>query len=587
METNEVLDKLPKHLLDLIIEQPYNEYTAQDHAVWRYVMRQNTHYLPSVSHGSYIKGLEQTGISIDSIPQMYGMNRILRKIGWAAVAVDGFIPPAAFMEFQAYNVLVIAADIRPIHQIGYTPAPDIIHEAAGHAPIIADPEYAEYLKNIGFIGSKVFSSALDYELFEAIRLLSILKANPYTTTEKIIEASIAIENIEKSIQESSEMTRLRNLHWWTVEYGLIGDIDSPKIYGAGLLSSIDESVNCLKDTVKKYPYSIKAADYNFDITTQQPQLFVTPDFKTLNKVLDEFSESLAYKIGGLYGVHQAIKSANVATLVYSSGLQVSGVFIDVIEFNGAPAYIKSVGKTNLCINNKELPGHSVTYHKDGFGSPVGLLKNCKKPIEDFEQQDLKNYNLIEGKYVQLEFESGVIVKGLLQKILKEQEKIILLTFSECTVKYQQNILFQPTWGLYDMAVGSNIVSAFSGAADPEAYGFQFPKFKDKTIKIEHTKEARELHQLYALVRKIRDKELDTHQLITVWNSVKENYSDEWLLQLELLEIFLQQGDVTMSAELIKNLEHLKNKKELKKLIEDGLILLKTELKDSIEETLKK
>jgi phenylalanine-4-hydroxylase len=67
--------------------------------------------------------LKKTGVSIESIPHMYGMNRILKEIGWAAVAVDGFIPPAAFMEFQAYNVLVIAADIRPIDQIQYTPAP--------------------------------------------------------------------------------------------------------------------------------------------------------------------------------------------------------------------------------------------------------------------------------------------------------------------------------------------------------------------------------------------------------------------------------------------------------------------------------
>jgi phenylalanine-4-hydroxylase len=28
---------------------------------------------------------------------MYGMNRILTEIGWAAVAVDGFIPPNAFI----------------------------------------------------------------------------------------------------------------------------------------------------------------------------------------------------------------------------------------------------------------------------------------------------------------------------------------------------------------------------------------------------------------------------------------------------------------------------------------------------------
>ena len=163
-EKNEVLEKLPSHLLDFVIDQPYNGYTAQDHAVWRYVMRQNVNFLGKVAHSSYIEGLKKTGISIDSIPHMYGMNRILRDIGWAAVAVDGFIPPQAFMEFQAYKVLVIAADIRNIGHIQYTPAPDIIHEAAGHAPIIADEEYALYLKRFGEIGSKAFSSKKDYEL---------------------------------------------------------------------------------------------------------------------------------------------------------------------------------------------------------------------------------------------------------------------------------------------------------------------------------------------------------------------------------------------------------------------------------------
>ncbi len=105
MEVNEVLAKLPKHLLSLVIDQPYNSYTPQDHAVWRYVMRQNIRYLPKVAHHSYCDGLKKTGISTDQIPHMYGMNRILKEIGWAAVAVDGFIPPSAFMEFQEYNVL--------------------------------------------------------------------------------------------------------------------------------------------------------------------------------------------------------------------------------------------------------------------------------------------------------------------------------------------------------------------------------------------------------------------------------------------------------------------------------------------------
>jgi phenylalanine-4-hydroxylase len=65
---------------------------------------------------------------------MYGMNRILTEIGWAAVAVDGFIPMLLW-NFR-YNVLVIASDIRQLEHIEYTPAPDIIHMKAGHAPLL-------------------------------------------------------------------------------------------------------------------------------------------------------------------------------------------------------------------------------------------------------------------------------------------------------------------------------------------------------------------------------------------------------------------------------------------------------------------
>ena len=202
-ELNEVTKNLPKHLHKFIVKQPYDEYTAQNQAVWRYVMRLNVDYLKRVAHESYSEGLEKTGISIDSIPYMEGMNRILKEIGWAAVSVDGFIPPNAFMEFQAYNVLVIASDMRTINHIEYTPAPDIIHEAAGHAPIIANPEYAEYLRRFGEIGSKAISSSKDYEMYEAIRLLSILKEDPSSLEIEITKAQNAVEALQNNMGESS------------------------------------------------------------------------------------------------------------------------------------------------------------------------------------------------------------------------------------------------------------------------------------------------------------------------------------------------------------------------------------------------
>ena len=109
MKFNSVTEKLPKHLHKFIIEQPYSDYTAQNQSVWRYVMRLNIQTLKKIAHNCYINGLDKTGISEENIPEMDGMNRILKDIGWAAVAVDGFIPPNAFMEFQAYNVLVISS----------------------------------------------------------------------------------------------------------------------------------------------------------------------------------------------------------------------------------------------------------------------------------------------------------------------------------------------------------------------------------------------------------------------------------------------------------------------------------------------
>jgi phenylalanine-4-hydroxylase len=574
MELNEVLDKVPKHLMSLVIDQPYNDYTAQDHALWRYVMRQNVRYLSKVAHGSYLDGLKRTGISLEQIPVMYGMNRILREIGWAAVAVDGFIPPSAFMEFQAYNVLVIAADIRTIDQIGYTSAPDIIHEAAGHAPIIANPAYASYLKRFGEIGSKAFSSANDYKMYEAIRHLSILKADPYSEKKIILEAEKTINNLEKDLGNPSELAQIRNLHWWTVEYGLIGDPDHPKIYGAGLLSSIAESYYCMQPKVKKIPYSLDAVHYSFDITEPQPQLFVTPDFDTLTHVLEEFANTMGLRKGGLEGLEKAIRSEATATCVYSSGLQVSGTIKEVIGKNGEPVFIRTTGPTNLNFAGKELPGQDKIYHQHGFSSPVGMFKNLPVPPEDAADDQLKELGFIEQEKVEFEFGSGLKVKGILVEKIRRQGKLILLRFTECEVSYQGKVFYQPSWGIYDMAVGSRIVSCYSGPADPVAFGLNYPIPEEKTHKLQHTEKARHLFTLYLKVRNIRENKDLLNDLTKVWNELKTNHPDDWLCALEILELSGQNKKEPLYKEIKRFLDSKKSENDnLRKLIEDGYAVL--------------
>ena len=575
MEMNEVLEKLPKHLMGLVIDQPYNSYTAQDHALWRYVMRQNVDYLSKVAHKDYVPGLKATGIGIERIPEMYGMNRILKEIGWAAVAVDGFIPPAAFMEFQAYNVLVIAADIRPMDQIEYTPAPDIIHESAGHAPMIANPEYSKYLVEFGRLGAKAFSSAMDYRQYEAIRHLSILKADPYTKKEEIDKAVEELENINNNLGAPSEMSLIRNLHWWTVEYGLIGDVDNPKIYGAGLLSSIGESYYCLQDKVKKLPYTIDAVNYSFDITEPQPQLFVTPDFKHLNTVLDEFADRMAIRRGGKYGIEKAIESENTATAVYSSGLQVSGTFMEQKVRNEEPVYIQTSGPTALSIDGRQLPGHGKDYHKDGFSSPVGKLKDSDKPLEDMTDGDLASLGIEMNKKCYLDFRSGVKVEGILSDLIRKNGKIILMTFKDCTVTYDGETMFRPSWGNYDMAAGEKIVSVYSGPADAEAFGWDFKAPTEKTHKIQHNEVSKRLHSMYEEVREIRESKCGYVKLKTIFDDVKKEYPKEWLLPLEILELVIKNDiNTDLEDEIRAHLDILRNSHdEFKKLIDDGMKLI--------------
>jgi phenylalanine-4-hydroxylase len=575
MEMNEILERLPRHLLNLVIDQPYNDYTSQDHALWRYVMRQNVRYLSQVAHGSYIEGLKRTGISLEQIPHMYGMNRILKEIGWAAVAVDGFIPPSAFMEFQAYNVLVIAADIRPIDQIGYTPAPDIIHEAAGHSPIIADPVYSNYLREFGVIGSKAFSTPYDRKVYEAIRHLSILKADPYTSHESILQAEKDLEELGKISPEPSELSLIRNLHWWTVEYGLIGDLTNPKIYGAGLLSSIAESYHCLQPVVKKIPYSLDAVNYNFDITEPQPQLFVTPDFNTLSVVLGEFADTMAYRKGGHEGIKKAIQSENTATAVYSSGLQVSGTFTEVLEKNGEPVYIRTSGPANLNLENKELPGHDKRYHSHGFGSPVGTIRQLAVPLEDFSDEELGQIGLNIGEKSELEFLSGVKVNGILLEKIFKNGKLLLLSFSDCSVTYEGKTLFRPEWGTYDMAVGNRIISAFAGPADPDSFGVEYPVPVEKTHHITHSQKAKELHSLYQQVRDIREKNCGFATLPAIWEELRTQHPDNWLCSLEILELLkekkIRDGFYKEVSDFL--LSRRSESKAMAKLIDDGLAML--------------
>ena len=575
IESNPLIDRLPPHLKQFIKPQNYDDYSPINQAVWRYIMRKNVSYLSKVAHHSYLKGLDLTGISIDTIPSMYGMNRILKNIGWAAVAVDGFIPPNAFMEFQAYKVLVIASDIRQVENIEYTPAPDIIHEAAGHAPIIANPDYAEYLRRFGEIGSKAILSSHDNEMYEAVRALSILKEASSSTMAQIEAAEMRVNNLQNKKVPLSEMAKIRNLHWWTVEYGLIGLVENPKIYGAGLLSSIGEGEWCMTDAVKKKPYSIAAAELEFDITKPQPQLFVTPDFAYLMEVLEEFAETMALRKGGFRGLQKLIDSQKIGSIELNTGLQISGVFTEMItDEDNNVVFFKTEGPTAIANREKELIGHGKDGNPNGFCSPIGKLKGINLAIEDMGPRDLKAYNFYDGKRLFIEYESGITVEGLnVTGIRNIYGKLILIEFEDCTVKHEDKILFSPNQGTFKLAVGSSIVSAFAGAADFRSFNNLYHVSETSTKQHLKSKKTIALEVLYQQVKDLRDLNYDSKKIEVLLNNLREHHKEDWLLLLELYEMTFK-NDKTLAQKILTYLKEVKtNRPEIDHLITNGLELI--------------
>ncbi|WP_257351881.1 aromatic amino acid hydroxylase [Pseudalkalibacillus decolorationis] len=571
---------LPAHLRKYVVEQDYEKYSPIDHAVWRYVMRQNHNFLKDVAHGAYTDGLVSSGIHIDSVPNIEEMNESLQPFGWGAVTIDGFIPAVAFFDFQAHGYLPIATEIRKLENIDYTPAPDIIHEAAGHAPILCDKKYAEFVKRFGEIGSKALATKEEHEVFDAIRTLSDLLEKGSATEEEILAAKMNLEMKQSLIEEVSEAEQISRLYWWTVEFGMIGTVNHPTLYGAGLLSSIGEGVNSLSDEVEKVPFDLETAiNTGFDITTQQPQLFVCEDFDVLTAAVEEFAEGMAVRVGGTESLDKAVRSANTATAVLSSGIQVTGTFTNLVKADtGEAIYLQTTGETALALDDETIVGHGKKEHCHGFGSPIGKVRGCEKPLEDWNNTDFQLNGLVLGESFTLVFEHGLVVEGVLNEVVLKNGKVIMLAIKHASVAYNGEVLFESGDGVYDMAVGTTVTSVFAGAADSEHFYGEATK-RDDVQQSTPLKTLTPLERLYGEIRELREQEKTPQEIIHTIQQVNHEldcFPDDWLLRLEIVEILTVNPLLPKTREkLIGELELLKQQhSSLQKWIDNGLQLIK-------------
>lgn len=589
-----VTEIIPEHLLPFIAQQDASLYTPIDHAAWRYILRVSRAFFAKTAHPKYLAGLEETGISTERIPLVDEMDRKLRRFGWRAVPVSGFIPPAAFMEFQSLGILPIACEMRTLEHLAYTPAPDIVHEAAGHAPILADPAYATYLRDYGEVARKALFSDKDQRVYEAVRALSDTKEDPRATPELIAACQRELDAALADVTEESEAALLARMNWWTVEYGLIGPIDAPKIYGAGLLSSVGESFHCLSPEVRKIPFSVRCVEQGYDITRPQPQLFVTPDFDALTPALEEFARTMAFRLGGVRALEKCRRANALCTVELDSGVQLSGTLADFRAEGERVDFVRLRGPVQLSVGGCQLTGHGASYHREGYSSPIGRVRGAGKAAHELSDAELAAMGFADQRSGRMEFESGIVVEGVLTTVRRREGRAIVLTFRDCAVTDARGeALYRPEWGPFDLVGGEKVVSVFGGAADRGPYlaesGAPLPPRQRPKSNL--TAANRGLNELYRHVRELREGADPSASaagrpaggasaalaapLADVVAELDRDYPEDWLLRLELLELNAAHGlRAPWAASTRAALERIGGlSRDRREMIDRGLALL--------------
>ncbi len=515
--TETAIAALPPHLRRYVSPQDHAAYTPRDHAVWRHILRRLTGFLEGRAHPLYRAGLAATGIEVDRIPSLDEMNRKLRRIGWSAVGVRGFIPPAVFTELQSRRVLAIAADIRTHEHVEYTPAPDIVHESAGHAPLLADPTYARYLQAAGEVGFRAIASVEDQAVFEAVRNLSVVKEDPEAGEAELALAGERLEAAARSVRYTSESIRASRLFWWTAEYGLVGRADAPRLYGAGLLSSLGEAAHCLTGEVEKLPLHVTCTEVAFDITRMQPQLFVARDFDQLFEVLDEFAATLSWKRGGDHGLSEAERAGTVNHLVLSGGRELSGRVAGRVR---GPAPRRPGLETALC----RLAG-PVLASRGGRAEGRPWPGDAVVAFGSGELPERGRFDLsLEGE-LRL---SGFAVGG---------GEVV-----ELSARLSGAPVPLPTWAL--LFVSRDLASVAAGPADPAAWDRAFGELGgftagDGEARARAHKAAAlppRLAALYAELRRLRETGTATAERLLAIRAETSSFPEDWLLRLEVQEL---------------------------------------------------
>ncbi len=226
---------------DWTIDQGWELYTAEDHAVWRTLFERQSKLLPGRACDAFVQGMRDLPIGPEQIPDFRALSEVLmQRNGWQVVAVPGLVPDDVFFAHLANRRFPAGQFIRKPHELDYLEEPDVFHDVFGHVPMLMNPAIADYIQAYGEGGLRA--------------------------------------------QKLGVLDKLARVYWYTVEFGLVQQADGLRIYGAGIASSYTESVFALDD--------VSPNRIAFDLERVMRTQYRIDDFQESYFVIDDLAQLL-------------------------------------------------------------------------------------------------------------------------------------------------------------------------------------------------------------------------------------------------------------------------------------------------------
>ena len=246
---------------DFSIDQVWEAYTEDEHAIWRELYTQQINVLANRAVPEFYEGLEKLNLNEGGIPDFARMNKKLQALtGWTVISVPHLVPDDVFFDHLANRRFPAGRFIRGRDQMDYIQEPDIFHDVFGHVPMLTLPVFADYMQAYGQGGLRSLK-------FDCLK-------------------------------------NLARLYWYTVEFGLINTDNGTKIYGAGIVSSRTESKFALDDPS---PHRV-----HFDLERVMLTDYIIDDFQQIYFTIDSFEELLETTQQDFAPIYEKLQKIDIA-----------------------------------------------------------------------------------------------------------------------------------------------------------------------------------------------------------------------------------------------------------------------------------